>query len=271
MCYYEEPIEELHRLLDERGVEWSATTGSAGTIWTHWRAFNGYIVSAMDNCDGTLEIFDEWDVTPAQAIAATLGEPITDTEKAALEQLRDDLQQMNTENAELRQELAIREASEQEKVIEYLRQENVDWEVRYNALRAENTKLRKLLGKVLSSHDKMCAQRGKCFGCIYFDGELKTPFSQLCVPLANLREAHELGIEVDQMAELNIKVPIKFSEKAQKDLYEIYIAYKELAETRGDENAKLRELVYELLTDPDAWDYNYFKWRTHELGVEVDE
>ena len=36
-----------------------------------------------------------------------------------------------------------------------------------------------------------------------------------------------------------------------------------------DENAKLRELVRELLTDPDAWDYDYFKYRMRELGVEV--
>lgn len=32
------------------------------------------------------------------------------------------------------------------------------------------------------------------------------------------------------------------------------------------ENAKLRELVCELLTDPDAWDYDYFKYRMRELG-----
>lgn len=45
------------------------------------------------------------------------------------------------------------------------------------------------------------------------------------------------------MAELSVKVPIRFSEKAQKDLYEMCMAYKELAEMRGAENAKLRELV----------------------------
>lgn len=43
---------------------------------------------------------------------------------------------------ELRQELAIREESEQEKVIEYLRQENVDWEDKYRALAKENAALR---------------------------------------------------------------------------------------------------------------------------------
>lgn len=35
------------------------------------------------------------------------------------------------------------------------------------------------------------------------------------------------------------------------------------------ENAKLRELVRELLTNPDAWDYDYFKYRMRELGVDV--
>lgn len=35
------------------------------------------------------------------------------------------------------------------------------------------------------------------------------------------------------------------------------------------ENAKLRELVRELLTDPDAWDYDYFKYRMRELGVDI--
>jgi hypothetical protein len=45
------------------------------------------------------------------------------------------------------------------------------------------------------------------------------------------------------MAELSVKVPIRFSEKAQKDLYETCMAYKELAEMRGAENEKLRETV----------------------------
>jgi len=49
---------------------------------------------------------------------------------------------------ELRQELAIREASEQEKYIEYLRQENVDWEDKYRALAKENERLRWLCGEL---------------------------------------------------------------------------------------------------------------------------
>ena len=48
------------------------------------------------------------------------------------------------------------------------------------------------------------------------------------------------------MAELKVTVPIKFSEKAQKDLYETCMEYKELAEMRGAENDKLRELLRDL-------------------------
>lgn len=47
---------------------------------------------------------------------------------------------------------------------------------------------------------------------------------------------------------LSVKVPIRFSERAQRDLYETCMAYKELAEMRGDENAKLRELLKNALT-----------------------
>lgn len=72
-----------------------------------------------------------------------------------------------------------------------------DMQFRIDSLHRENAKLRELLGKVIATHDKMCTQRGNCFGCVYFDGELKTPFSQMCMPLANSKEARELGIEVD--------------------------------------------------------------------------
>lgn len=68
------------------------------------------------------------------------GEPIVDYWYVP-EQRVDELKQ---ENEQLRQELAIRESSEQEKVIEYLRQENVDWEDKYRALAKENSELRKL-------------------------------------------------------------------------------------------------------------------------------
>lgn len=42
---------------------------------------------------------------------------------------------------------------------------------------------------------------------------------------------------------LSVKVPIKLSKRAQRDLYDTCMVYKELAELRGAENAKLRERV----------------------------
>lgn len=76
------------------------------------------------------------------------------------------------------------------------------------------------------------------------------------------------------MAELSVKVPIKFSEKAQRDLYETCMAYKKLAEMRGAENERLRELcsaLYEFAYDeyPDSAELN-FADRIRELGIEVD-
>lgn len=90
------------------------------------------------------------------------------------------------------------------------------------------------------------------------------------------------------MAKLTVKVPIRFSEKAQKDLYEMCMAYKELAEMRGannekleSENAKLRELVEDMLScieiraafnrPPTTDMYEQFAKRASELGIEVDE
>lgn len=75
--------DELHRMLDKRGVEWNSTTSPTGTIWTYWDAFNGHRVYAMDNENGTVKIFGEWDVTPEQAIEATLGRGTCHLEKVA--------------------------------------------------------------------------------------------------------------------------------------------------------------------------------------------
>lgn len=71
---------------------------------------------------------------------------------------------LEDENARLRQELAIREASEQEKVIEYLGKECVDWEDKYLALAGENAKLRQQLADVTESIGRMeerCAKLRK--------------------------------------------------------------------------------------------------------------
>lgn len=66
--------DELRELLTAAGAEWNGTVGANGTVWTHWDTFNGYRVHAMDNDDGTLWLFNCWDLTPEQAIAVTLGQ-----------------------------------------------------------------------------------------------------------------------------------------------------------------------------------------------------
>ena len=56
---------------------------------------------------------------------------------------------------------------------------------------AENAKLRKLAGALLTSHEKMCTQRGHCFGCTFFYEEVKAcPYAKIS------RTLRELGIEV---------------------------------------------------------------------------
>lgn len=65
---------ELRALLDERGVEWRQSTNTIGCVWTYWEStLLGGEVCAMDNGDGTLVMFDEYCLTPEQAIEATLG------------------------------------------------------------------------------------------------------------------------------------------------------------------------------------------------------
>lgn len=65
--------EVLRRLLDERGVEWTANDGEyvKETCWTYM----GELTAAFaEYNDGTTRFAcDTWCFTPAQAIAATLG------------------------------------------------------------------------------------------------------------------------------------------------------------------------------------------------------
>lgn len=86
---------------------------------------------------------------------------------------------------------------------------------------------------------------------------------------------------------LSVKVPIKFSKRAQRDLYKTCMVYKELAGLRGAENAKLRELCAEMFEAVKCccseWctktasncDNNECGWHKcyvalRELGIEVD-
>lgn len=67
-----------------------------------------------------------------------------------------------------------------------------------------------------------------------------------------------------------IKLNMRYPESRPEDITDAYMRGVEVGRAMMmDENAKLRELVRELLTDPDAWDYDYFKYRMRELGVEV--
>lgn len=66
-----------------------------------------------------------------------------------------DIGRLETENARLRQELAMRRESKQERVIDYLRQECVDWEDKYRALAAENARLRGILGEDVRLDDEV--------------------------------------------------------------------------------------------------------------------
>lgn len=81
------------------------------------------------------------------------------------------INQLRDENTKLRQELAMREESEQEKVIKYLQQECVDWEDKYRALAAENAKLLEVsvkMARALGVHPDWCER--KCaleFECRY--------------------------------------------------------------------------------------------------------
>lgn len=63
--------DELRRLLDERGVEWSGKESTDVGNMTEWECGKTKAV-AMEEDDGTLGLGATY-LTPAQAIAATLG------------------------------------------------------------------------------------------------------------------------------------------------------------------------------------------------------
>lgn len=125
---------------------------------------------------------------------------MTDTEKAALERRIDELCQ---ENEQLRQELAIRESSEQEKVIDYLGEECVDWEDKYLALAGENAKLRVELTDLRLGSCPSCGIKveNECLRelCMKALGWLRWAGGITCppeVPDEFADELRELGIEV---------------------------------------------------------------------------
>lgn len=67
---------ELRRMLDERGVEWSAPDSRLHDVKTRWAA-NGFDYTALEDPNGKavdlIADYQEGPITPEQAIEATLG------------------------------------------------------------------------------------------------------------------------------------------------------------------------------------------------------
>ena len=64
--------DELRRLLDERGVEWSGRESNDVSNMTEWKCSKIKAVAMEERDDGTLGL-GATHLTPEQAIAATLG------------------------------------------------------------------------------------------------------------------------------------------------------------------------------------------------------
>ena len=79
--------DELRRMLDERGVEWTSERVSDGVLFTFTKDGRTYSVFARDRAG--LEMWSQY-LTPAQAIEATLG---PEPDDAAMVKLHE---QMNT-------------------------------------------------------------------------------------------------------------------------------------------------------------------------------
>lgn len=114
--------ERLRAMLDERGVEWGNVRrdGSESNYLTEWQ-FDGNqgIATAIEwSVGGGLSVdIHRHHLTPEQAIAATLGE---------------------------------------EQTIEYLRQENIEWEDMFRRECSENAKLRELVQELYEDQCDEC-------------------------------------------------------------------------------------------------------------------
>lgn len=64
--------DELRRMLDERGVEWSATD-TYRLLVTSWNDASGHSWAFVEHKDGNFSKLTAYHLTPEQAIAATLG------------------------------------------------------------------------------------------------------------------------------------------------------------------------------------------------------
>lgn len=93
--------DELRRLLDERGVEWSSIGGD-----TSWEDSRGWTATAeADSVDGSM-VYVTALMTPEQAIAATLGNDGVERSKNGVAE-RDQLKDENDKLRELVRDMLI--------------------------------------------------------------------------------------------------------------------------------------------------------------------
>ena len=99
----------IRAMLDERGVEWSATD-TYRLLVTSWNDASGHSWAFMEHRDGSFSKLTAYHLTPEQAIEATLGRGENEQlrkERDALDHLTDVLNATNdgllAENAKLRE------------------------------------------------------------------------------------------------------------------------------------------------------------------------
>ena len=110
--------------------------------------------------------------------------------RGALQVASVDYRQLADENAKLRDLMYDRA---HDHAIQHMTED----ELRITAANAldENRKLRELLQMALTSHNKMCTNRGTCLGCLLFNAK---PIAPVCTIVGVVRDARELGVEVEQ-------------------------------------------------------------------------
>ena len=88
--------DELCRLLNERGVEWDELVGHPVVVGTEWHDSDGYPCTALEHAydvpDGLLSV--QANLTPEQAIEATLGSDLQAENEQLRELVRDMLRWM---------------------------------------------------------------------------------------------------------------------------------------------------------------------------------
>lgn len=117
---------------------------------------------------------------------------VLETDKAraeVLQPVKEYIEELQAENGSLRAELGVYKGSAQEDVIDYLRQECVDWEDAYRAVVSENAKLRELMTFYIR-----CLTKGhvNCDSCL-LNGEDDCDHGRRVI-----ERAERLGIEVNK-------------------------------------------------------------------------